>query len=101
MQIRVSNDSPVKALAGSILSAIECADDEGSTGTVTLLSIGPHALNQAVKALCVAVKMAAYRNIDLGCVPHFVDVPTERGTMAAIAIELEWGDLDVPTASSE
>lgn len=76
--LKVGGGTPVNSLAGSILSVVE----EGYKPVLT--SIGPHALNQAVKALIIAKNLALHKNIMLVAEPSFVDLETEKGIATAI-----------------
>lgn len=80
MELRVAAGSPAAKVAGAIVKYME----EGYE--VSLLSMGAGAVNQAVKACCIARGMAAPKGWNLQFIPGFVD---ERvGDTAKTAIRL-------------
>jgi stage V sporulation protein S len=79
--IKVSSSSRVALVAGSIAHAIR----DGNTPL--LRAIGAAAVNQAVKAVAVARSYLQEEEIDLVCLPSFVEL--EIDGMYRTALEFE------------
>lgn len=73
-EIRVSADTDSHGLAGSVVSFYSRGHD------VTLSCIGPHPINNAIKAVCIANRMLASRGIILGIQPGLINrkIPNPR-----------------------
>ena len=66
--IRVASSSKPSAVAGAIAGVIREA------GQAEVQAVGAGAVNQAVKAIAVAVNYLTVDEIEITCVPTFVDV---------------------------
>jgi stage V sporulation protein S len=71
----VAASTKVSALAGSIANCIR------NDSTVDVRAIGPEAVNQAVKGIAVARSFLVPQDIDITCVPTFVDYDEETTGM--------------------
>lgn len=72
MQLKVSGQSAPKALAGAVAGLLR------ESPQVELQAVGPHAVNQAVKALAIARGYLEANQIDLIVQPAFA--PAESGS---------------------
>ncbi|MBC8334293.1 MAG: stage V sporulation protein S [Anaerolineales bacterium] len=82
--IKVSANSRTSAVAGAIAGVFR------EHGRAEVQAIGAGAVNQSVKALVLAVSYLKERdNIDVACVPEFVDVEIEDKVRTAIRFVVE------------
>ncbi|MBI1743667.1 stage V sporulation protein S [Candidatus Acetothermia bacterium] len=78
--LRVSASSDPTSTAGALANAIR------AEGQAQLQTIGPKAVNQAIKAIAIARGYLAPSGIDLISVPSFVDVFIEGKQKTAIRL---------------
>ncbi len=91
--IKVSARSRTSAVAGAIAGVFR------EHGRAEVQAIGAGAVNQSIKALVLAVSYLKERdNIDVACVPEFVDVEIEDKVRTAIKLVVEKRET---TASAE
>lgn len=84
MQIlKVSARSRSTAVAGAIAGVIR----DGKVADVQ--AIGPFAVNQAVKAVAIARGYLAEEDIDVICIPAFVEVMIEDQERTAVKLTVE------------
>ena len=81
--IKVSANSRTPAVAGAIAGVVR----EHKRAEVQ--AIGAGAVNQAVKALILAVGYLRNDGIEVVCVPEFVDVTIEEKVRTAIKLVVE------------
>jgi len=82
--IKVSAHSRTSAVAGAIAGVFR------EHGRAEVQAIGAGAVNQSIKALVLAVSYLKERdNIDIACVPEFVDVEIEDKVRTAIKLVVE------------
>ena len=82
--IKVSANSRTSAVAGAIAGVVR------EHGRADVQAIGAGAVNQAVKALVLAVDYLRERDeIEIACVPEFVDVEIEDKIRTAIRLVVE------------
>jgi stage V sporulation protein S len=81
--IKVSATSRTSAVAGAIAGVIR----EHKHAEVQ--AIGAGAVNQAIKALVLAIGYLKNDGIDVVCVPQFVDVEIDGNTRTAIKLIIE------------
>ncbi len=82
--IKVSANSRTSAVAGAIAGVFR------EHGRAEVQAIGAGAVNQSVKALVLAVSYLKERDdIDVACVPEFVDVEIEDKVRTAIKLVVE------------
>ncbi len=82
--IKVSANSRTSAVAGAIAGVFR------EHGRAEVQAIGAGAVNQSVKALVLAVSYLKERDdIDVACVPEFVDVEIEGKVRTAIKLVVE------------
>ena len=88
--LRVSTKSNPNAVAGAIAGILR------SDRVVQISVVGAGALNQAVKALCIAREHVAGDGIDAVCIPSFGDIEIEGEQRTAIMLRVEHrvGDRD-------
>ena len=87
--IKVSAVSSVNKVAGAIAMSLK------EKSYIEVRAIGPHAVNQAVKAIAVARGHLAPNNTDLSCIPSFEQIDVEdnqKRTAMKFKIKLE-GEL--------
>lgn len=78
--LKVSSKSSPNGVAGAIAGVIR------GKGEVELQAIGAGAVNQAVKAIAIARGFLADSNVDLVCVPVFVDITIEGNARTALRL---------------
>ena len=76
--LRVSSKSPPASVAGALTAGLK------QDGAVELQSVGAAALNQAVKAICIARGFLAPEGKDVACVPAFADIEIDGEVRTAI-----------------
>ncbi|MBL8080547.1 MAG: stage V sporulation protein S [Anaerolineales bacterium] len=81
--IKVSANSRTSAVAGAIAGVFR----EHKRAEVQ--AIGAGAVNQAVKALVLAINYLKTDEINVVCIPEFVDVEIEEKTRTAIKLVVE------------
>ncbi len=82
--IKVSARSRTSAVAGAIAGVFR------EHGRAEVQAIGAGAVNQSIKALVLAISYLKERdNIDVACVPEFVDVEIEDKVRTAIKLVVE------------
>ena len=84
--LKVSSKSNPNSVAGAIAGLIREYDK------VELQAIGAGALNQAIKAVCIARGYVAPVGIDLICIPAFVDINVEDEDRTGIKIIIKKGE---------
>jgi len=89
--IKVSASSRTAAVAGAIAGVVR------EHHRAEVQAIGAGAVNQAVKALILAIGFLRTDGIHVSCVPEFADVTIEDKTKTAIKLVVEPGH--VPSAS--
>ena len=90
--IKVSSKSISQKVAGSIANSFR----EGST-SVEIQTVGAGAINQAIKAVCIARGYVAPLGYNLICIPAFYDVIIEKiaicGAYAILIVRIILGDI--------
>ena len=82
--IKVSANSRTSAVAGAIAGVFR------EHGRAEVQAIGAGAVNQSIKALVLAISYLKERDqIDVACVPEFVDVEIEDKVRTAIKLVIE------------
>lgn len=81
--IKVSATSRTSAVAGAIAGVIR------EHRRTEVQAIGAGAVNQAIKALVLAIGYLKNDGIDVVCVPQFVDVEIDGNTRTAIKLIIE------------
>ncbi len=80
--IRVSHQSKSTAVAGAIAGALREHED------IAVQTVGAAALNQAIKAATIARNYLERDQLDLICVPTFVEIEVEGKVETAIRLLL-------------
>lgn len=78
--LKVSSKSNPNSVAGAIAGMIK------EYGKVELQAIGAGALNQAVKAICIARGFVAPGGYNLVCIPAFADVEVDNEDRTGIKL---------------
>jgi len=81
--IKVSAKSRSTAVAGAIASVVR------EQGRAEAQAIGAGAVNQAVKAVAIARGYLALDNLDVICIPAFVEVDIEGQERTALKLTVE------------
>jgi len=81
--IKVSANSRTSAVAGAIAGVVR------EHGRVEVQAIGAGAVNQAIKALVLAIGYLKGDNIEVACVPEFADVAIDDKVRTAIKLVIE------------
>jgi stage V sporulation protein S len=81
--IKVSANSRTSAVAGAIAGVVR------EHGRAEVQAIGAGAVNQAVKALVLAIAYLRNDGIFVGCVPEFADVMINDKLRTAIKLVIE------------
>jgi stage V sporulation protein S len=81
--LKVSTRSRPSAVAGAIAGVIR------ESGVAEIQSIGAGATNQAIKAIAIARSYLNEEDIDIICVPSFIDVAIENEERTAIRMLIE------------
>ena len=76
--LKVSTRSRPSAVAGAIAGVIR------ESGIAEVQSIGAGATNQAIKAVAIARSYLSEEDIDIVCVPSFIDVSIDEEERTAI-----------------
>lgn len=80
MQLKVSGQSAPKALAGAVAGLLR------ESPQVELYAVGPHAVNQAVKALAIARGYLEADRIDLIMQPAFAPAASGDGVQMRLLV---------------
>jgi stage V sporulation protein S len=91
---RVSSSSRPVSLAGAIAGSIR----DGRS--VVLQAIGAGAVNQAVKAICIARNFVGVDGLDVICVPEFVNIPLDGNERTAVRFHIDQPGKPFPPARS-
>jgi stage V sporulation protein S len=81
--IKVAASSRSTAVAGAIAGVMR------EKGQVDVQAIGAGAVNQAVKAVCIARGYLEEDGIDLICVPAFVEVEIDGQERTAVRLSIQ------------
>ena len=81
--IKVSANSRTSAVAGAIAGVVR------EHGRAEVQAIGAGAVNQAIKALVLAIGYLKSDNIEVACVPEFADVAIDDKVRTAIKLVIE------------
>jgi stage V sporulation protein S len=81
--LKVSTRSRPSAVAGAIAGVIR------ENGMAEVQSIGAGATNQAIKAVAIARSYLNEENIDIVCIPSFIDVAIDDEERTAIRLLIE------------
>ncbi|MHB0975999.1 MAG: stage V sporulation protein S [Candidatus Aquicultorales bacterium] len=81
--LKVSSKSNPNAVAGALAGVVR------ERGGAELQVIGAGALNQAIKAVCIARGFVAPSGYDLICVPAFTDIAINGEERTAIRLLVE------------
>jgi stage V sporulation protein S len=89
--IKVAATSRSTAVAGAIAGVMR------ERGQVDVQAIGAGAVNQAVKAVCIARGYLEEDGIDIICVPSFVEVQIDdqERTAVRLSIQKRWADVGI------
>lgn len=83
--LKVSAMSRPTAVAGAIAGVVRSS----ATHRVEVQAIGAGAVNQAVKAVAIAREYLALADVDLVCMPTFMDVEIDGEVRTAIRLVVE------------
>jgi len=88
--IKVAASSRSTAVAGAIAGVMR------ERGQVDVQAIGAGAVNQAIKAVCIARVYLEEDGIDIVCVPMFVEVQIDdqERTAVRLSIQQRWSDVE-------
>jgi stage V sporulation protein S len=81
--LRVSGSSRPNSVAGAIAALLR------NEGEVEVQAIGPHAVNQAVKAIAIARSYIEAEGLDLRTVPSFVKLELQNEERTAVRFAVE------------
>jgi stage V sporulation protein S len=81
--IRVAAKSKSTAVAGAIAGVIR------ESGRAEIQAIGAGAVNQAIKAIAIAIGFLALDGLNVVCIPTFADVEIGGQERTAIRISVE------------
>ncbi|MCX7683287.1 MAG: stage V sporulation protein S [Anaerolineae bacterium] len=81
--IKVAANSRSTAVAGAIAGVMR------EKGEVDVQAIGAGAVNQAIKAICIARGYLEEDGIDIICVPSFVEVNIDDQERTAVRINIQ------------
>ena len=89
--IKVSSQSRTSAVAGAIAGVMR------EKGHVDVQAIGAGAVNQAVKAVCIARGYLEEDGIDIICIPTFVEVQIDdqERTAVRLSVQKRWADVEI------
>ena len=79
----MSSKSNPNSVAGAMAGAVR------EYGTVDVQVVGAGALNQAVKAIAIAWNFLASSDIDLVCIPSFVDIEIDGEGRTALRLTVQ------------
>ena len=81
--LKVSAKSNPNSVAGALAAVLRERD------TAELQAVGAGAINQAVKAIAIARSYLKAGDIDLACVPSFIDVEINGNERTGISLAIE------------
>lgn len=81
--LKVASKSNPNSVAGALAGVLR------EKGTAEMQVIGAGALNQAIKAICIARGFVAPSGLDLICVPAFTDIEINGEERTAIKLLVE------------
>ena len=81
--LKVSSKSGASQVAGAIAGAIR------EEGKVEVQSIGAGAANQAIKAIAIARGFLLETDVNLVCVPSFIEIEIEGESRTALSMIVE------------
>jgi len=81
--LKVASRSRPGAVAGAIAGQVR---DEGMA---EVQAMGPHAVNQAIKAVAIARQFLAEEGVDIICIPGFVMVTVGEEERTAVRLAVE------------
>lgn len=89
--IKVAATSRSTAVAGAIAGVMR------EKGQVDVQAIGAGAVNQAIKAVCIARVYLEEDGIDIVCVPMFVEVQIgdQERTAVRLCVQRRWADVEI------
>lgn len=89
--IKVAAASRSTAVAGAIAGVMR------EKGKAEVQAIGAGAVNQAVKAVCIARGYLEEDGIDIVCVPSFVEVQIDdqERTAVRLSVQKRWADVKI------
>jgi stage V sporulation protein S len=89
--IKVAATSRSTAVAGAIAGVMR------EKGQVDVQAIGAGAVNQAIKAVCIARVYLEEDGIDLICVPMFVEaqIDDQERTAVRLCVQQRWADVEI------
>lgn len=89
--IKVAATSRSTAVAGAIAGVMR------EKGQVDVQAIGAGAVNQAIKAVCIARVYLEEDGIDIVCVPMFVEVQIgdQERTAVRLCVQRRWTDVEI------
>jgi len=90
--IKVAASSRSTAVAGAIAGVMRERE------SVNVQAIGAGAVNQAVKAMCIARGYLEQDEIDIVCIPMFVEVMIEDQERTAVRLCVQKRNPDVETS---
>ncbi|HKI58923.1 MAG TPA: stage V sporulation protein S [Longimicrobiales bacterium] len=88
--LRVSGSSRPNSVAGAIAAILR------NEGEVEVQAIGPHAVNQAVKAIAIARSYIEAEGLDLRTVPSFVKLELQNEERTAVRFAVESMEVAKP-----
>ncbi|HLJ58895.1 MAG TPA: stage V sporulation protein S [bacterium] len=89
MTLRAAAKTDPKALAGALTKSLQTAD------TMEIHAVGPHAVNQAMKAIAIARGYLLSSGPDVSCVPLFMRVQIDDQERTALRLIVGIRDLHV------
>lgn len=81
--LKVSAKSNPNSVAGALAAVLRERD------TVELQAVGAGAINQAIKAVAIARSYLKTSQIDVACVPSFIDVEINGNERTGISLAIE------------
>ena len=78
--LKVSSKSSPNSIAGALAGVVR------EKGSAELQAVGAGAINQAVKAVCIARGFVAPAGVDLICIPAFTDIQINGEEKTALKI---------------
>lgn len=78
--IKVSATSRPIAVAGAIAGVVR------EQGEAQVLAVGANAVNQAVKSIAIARHYLLDDALEIGCVPHMIEIAIDGSTRTAILL---------------
>jgi stage V sporulation protein S len=81
--LKVSAKSNPNSVAGALAAALRERE------TAELQAVGAGAINQAIKAIAIARSYLKSSEIDLACIPSFIDVEINGNERTGISLAIE------------